>query len=71
MGFPSFMGFHRRFSIVIKVNLLLLELKVMFLDGHQNKHQIYWQFPARGREIEDTVNSALTFELDSVYYWQK
>ena len=35
----------------------------MFLDAHQNGHQISVPFPDQSRQIEDTVNSALTSEI--------
>lgn len=35
----------------------------MFLDAHQNGHQISVPFPDQGRQIEDTVNETLTSEI--------
>ena len=35
----------------------------MFLDARQNKHQIFVQFPDKGRQTKDTVNEALTSEI--------
>ncbi len=39
----------------------------MFLNAHENKHQICLPFSDRGRQIEDTVDSAPTSEIALCY----